>query len=99
MEWNYPNAKWFEEKHGKEVMRELLINYVITNGNRESIPSWLEFCVKLKLCTKSTKNISLNMHRFNHDKDYHMIRVSNGRGQYLININILDTELQQYLGE
>lgn len=102
MEWQQSSAKWFEQKHGKEVMREVLINYVITNGNRASEPLWKELCVRIGLCTKSTKYISLNMHHFNNTTgggNYHMIRVMNGRGQYLINISVMDTELNQYLGE
>ena len=99
MDWNWTSAKWFEEKHGKEVMRELFVNYVITGGNAHSEPLWKAFCLKQGLCGKGTKIISLNMHHFVSDSNYHMIRVLNGRGQYLINMNVLDSELKEYLGE
>jgi hypothetical protein len=100
MEWSQQGAKTFANKHGDEAMRELLVNYVITNGSRESSPLWKDFCIKLKLCTKATHGISLNMHyQAGASRPYHFIRVLNGQGRYLIQVNVLNTELQQYLGE
>lgn len=100
MEWSQSNAKTFEQVHGKEAMRQLIVNYIITRGNRESEPIWKEFCIGLKLCTKATKGISLNMNfQSSSYRPYHMLRIINGQGRYLVQVNILDTELQQYLGE
>jgi hypothetical protein len=91
--------KHFAEKHGEEAVRELFLNYVITQGNRQSSEVWRELCIRNGLCGKGTKIISMNMHNFVGELDQHMIRVLNGRGQYLVNVNVLDSELKEYLGE
>lgn len=98
MEWYSYTARNFNLQHGDEVMRELLVNYVITRGNRASEPMWKEFCVRLKLCTKATKFISLNMHHYEGNEMHH-IRIKNGQGRFLVNLSVKDTELNQYLGE
>lgn len=101
MEWEYTNMKRFAEQHSEEVVHELITNYVITQGQSQSAEMWRLWCVKHGLCGKGTKYTSLNMHNFQSSGgvSYHMIRVLNGRGQYLINVNISDKELKEYLGE
>jgi len=100
MVWSQKISKEFARVHGDEAMRELIVNYIITNGNRESEPIWKEFCIKLGLCTKATHGMSLNMNfQSASSRPYHFLRIMNGQGRYLIRVNILDTELQQYLGE
>jgi len=83
------------KQYGKPFVEELLDILLIKRGE-ESSDYWRTFLLKYKLIKKSTKIIRSNVyHRTNYGDVGWVVRLKNGRDQYIIGLVILDIDLPQ----